>query len=468
MDDAQHKTELSSLGEKQVAFLLGARKLSGTAVVSLLLSSSFGLNALFYAAWLGYSVGAWALVIQGAWALSFFLLIPFARSFYGIASLHNLLGDRYGTPTRMLAAICSLVGILYLVGWEVAIARSTLASFLKAAGSVGSAGPITEVLLICLVSVTVIYTAVWGLKGNANVDLVLNTIKLVLTILVAGFAGALFFRAPVPSLIRAAFPSFSVVLGNLGLWGLVTNLLFNLAWQFVDNSSWQSIIGGSQSSPHAVERNLSKTGTVVFLTIGLLGTLLGIATSTLTGITADNIIVQAVATIGANKWLVGTVLTLLIAACVMSLVDGMLLACALTVVGDILPYTGFGKGLTARTKAAISRITLVVAAIMAVWGINFLFRLTGGSVFDFVYIVIVTQLALLGSVLSSWFTARQPRTMWLSILSGLVCGFGAVAVGVISSRQYLIDGAGTFAMASSCVAAAAIIGTAKITSRRTA
>src|SRR5262245_40619955 len=97
------------LDQDMQEFLLAGRVLPSSSVVSLLLSSSFGLNALIYAAWLGYTIGAWAIIIQAAWALSFVLLIPFARSFYGISSLHDLLGSRYGAATKVFAAICSLV-----------------------------------------------------------------------------------------------------------------------------------------------------------------------------------------------------------------------------------------------------------------------------------------------------------------------------------------------------------------------
>ena len=106
-------------------FLLAGRKLKSHSIVSLLLSSSFGLNAIFYAAWLGYAIGMWALLIQAAWSISFFLLIPASKQFTNIASLHDFLGQQFGSKTKLLSALCSIVGIMYFVAWEVSIKVST-------------------------------------------------------------------------------------------------------------------------------------------------------------------------------------------------------------------------------------------------------------------------------------------------------------------------------------------------------
>ena len=81
-------------------FLLGGRTLGKMSIVNLLLSSSFGVNALFYAVWLGFTVGVWGLVIQGAWALSFVLLTPYSDRLRSGNSLHDFLGKKsYMKPT---------------------------------------------------------------------------------------------------------------------------------------------------------------------------------------------------------------------------------------------------------------------------------------------------------------------------------------------------------------------------------
>ena len=68
-------------------FFLGGRKISFWKVAHLLTSSSFGINAIFYATWLGYLMGMWGMILQAVWCLSFLLfshfltLSPSQRSF---------------------------------------------------------------------------------------------------------------------------------------------------------------------------------------------------------------------------------------------------------------------------------------------------------------------------------------------------------------------------------------------------
>lgn len=448
----------NELGDSLTEFLLAERNLRSVSVVSLLLSSSFGLNALLYAAWLGYSIGAWALLIQVAWAVSFLLLTPFTKSFYGISSLHDLLGQRYGTVTRVIAAFCSLAGMIYLIGWELGIVRSVFTSLFEASPdlSLGSLSFGTELFIAGVIFVTLAYTTFWGLKGNAIIDLGLNAVKLMLTVVLIGFAVVHFFHLSGNSWAKLAFPSFGSVLERIGLWGILTNVLFNLSWQFVDNSSWQSIISGSQGEPRSVQKNLVLSGIVVFVTIGFLGTVLGIGASAIKDLTPEGVLVQAGMSVSANGEVVAAVLVGLVMICVMSLLDGMLLACALTVIGDIIPSTGFGKRMNDVQKLRAAQFTLVVSVIIAAWGIDLLIGWSGGTIFDFVYIVVITQLALLGPVVFCWTAARGSRWMWIAILSGLVMGFGTAILGVATSRQYLVDGAGTFTILASCISAGLI------------
>lgn len=446
------------LGDASADFLLAARRLPRASVVSLLLSSSFGLNGLFYAAWLGYTIGAWALVIQAAWALSFVLLVPVARAFYDISSLHDLLGRRYGAPTQVLAALCSLAGMIYLVGWEVGIARSVFTSLLQSTPNTSFSGLLLEadVLIIGIATITVAYTAFGGLTGNAKIDLGLNAAKLILTAVMIGFALAHFYRSMPGSLAESAFPSFKSALNQLGLWGILTNILFNLSWQLVDNSSWQSIIAGSRAEPRSVQKNLVWSSAVIFMTIGVLGTALGIGISALKDLQPEQVLVQAALSIPANADLVAMLLIGLVVVCVMSLMDGMLLACALTVIGDILPSTRFGKQLTDIQRVRAARLSLVASAVIAIWGIDVLISWTGATIFDFVYVVIVSQLALLGPVVFCWVSGPRCTFMWTAILFGILVGSSAVVVGVLTSRQFLVDGGGTFTILASLIAAAVI------------
>ena len=76
----------------------------------------------------------------------------------------------------------------------------------------------------------------------------------------------------------------------------------------------------------------------------------------------------------------------------------------------------------------------------------------GGSIFDFVYVFIVLQLSLLGSILVGLISKREnTKYMGLSIVLSLILGFIFSIVGTITGRTKFVDAAGTVAAISSIV-----------------
>lgn len=444
------------LPERLANFLLAGRALGRSSVVNLLLSSSFGINAVFYAAWLGFTIGAWALVIQAAWALSFILLIPHSEKFRTVNSLHDFVGRRFGSATKILAACCSLVGIMYLIGWEVGIGKVTITSVLTSSDRMvpAEAASMSEILILGVVAVTLFYTILGGLRGNAVADTLLNLLKILIV-------GALvipsiykLYLLDSASLFSAMFPSFATMREKLGIWGLVTNVLFNLSWQFVDNSSWQSIIAGSANPEDRTRRNLLSSSLVIFMTIGVLGTLLGVSLVNSPNVTPENILTMSILALPQYEPLLSIGMVILIIACVMSLVDGMFLAAALIIGVDILPTYRISADLSSNTKLFIAKVALVLVAILSVWGIDLIFRISGANLFDFVYIVILTQLAIIGPVVVGLAMRSAAKTpMWVAIIFGLIVGFGSVIIGKTAEMPYLVDGAGTFTIVASLASA---------------
>ena len=133
----------------------------------------------------------------------------------------------------------------------------------------------------------------------------------------------------------------STIVTNLGILGFATNIIFNLAWQFVDNSSWQSIIGGSKNSTDATSRNLKYSGFVIFLTVNLMSTLIGISLAHVSTITPDNILSTISGLMPQYGELVSTGIIILSIGSLMSVVDGMLLSLAQMCIRDrgIITYT---------------------------------------------------------------------------------------------------------------------------------
>ncbi len=449
----------ATLSRSLVSFFLAGRTLERPFVVNLLLTSSFGVNALFYAAWLGYKIGIWALAIQAAWSLSFILLIPQSEKFRSMSSLHGFIGQRFGSATKIIASICSLVGTMYLIGWEVGIGKTAISSILTSSINIlpSQSIAVSEFVMIAAVAATLFYTIPSGLRGNAVADTILNLSKILIVGLLVILLFHRIYAGETTWSIDAMFPSFQSIKANFGLWALVTNVLFNVSWQFVDYSSWQSIIAGSDNPNTRTSRNLLYSSLVIFLTIGVLGTFLGISLAGASNVTPDNILPMAVLGLPQQGLLPSVAMIVLVIVCVMSLADNMLLASALILIVDILPTFRATSNLSTAHRLLIGRGTLISVAIMSVWGISVIFRLSGANLFDFVYIVILTQLALIGPVLVGFFLPpAAAKPMWIAICFGLIIGFGSAIIGTIAEESYLVDGAGTFTIAASIASAYAI------------
>ena len=144
---------------------------------------------------------------------------------------------------------------------------------------------------IVLLSLT--YSLQGGLRSNATVNIFTNGIKISVVFVLVLSTLILLTRAHT-EIWTTLLPSFGVVIERLGWFGLTTNIIFNLAWQFVDNSSWQSVVAGSNAGAIETKHNLRLSGLTVFLTIGFLGTLLGAAFTTIANLTPDNILIQSI------------------------------------------------------------------------------------------------------------------------------------------------------------------------------
>lgn len=432
-------------------FFLAGRSLNRLSVVSLILSSSFGLNAVFYAAWLGYLMGAWALLIQAGWALSFVLLARFSGTLRSVTGLHELLGRRFGSTTRRVASVCSIIGLTYLVGWEVSIGKSALSAPLGSVFHRGGRGELLHVGLIVglAVLVAIAYSAGVGQRANAQVDRVLNLIKVLLLIgivlvvlrsasLIDGF-----------SLGHTLFPSFGVALSAIGPLGFLTSLLFNVCWQFVDNSTWQAFTSGAEVEDTRAAGTLRWSGLSVFVTVGLFGTLLGALLRSSPMVSPDNILSIAGGSMPGWAGWVGSGLLVLVLASVMSLVDGMFLSVAQSIVVDLAFAKRGWKVRLWHAKAAT-----VMVGLASAWGISWFVQLLGGSIFDFVYVLVVVQLGLIGPVVVALVSRRcRSRFMWLPIGLSVSAGLVAVLVGSSLGAKILVDGAGTLTTVLSLLSA---------------
>ena len=424
-------------------YFLGNRSIKTRQVTHLLMSTSFGANAILYAAWLGYAMGMWALLIQVAWCLSFVLLSKFSNKIYSYTSMHDFLGVKFGKSVRVISAICSILGLLYFMGWEIAIAQTGVESL-----------PFTNInwgfIIGIFIMIAIAYTFINGRKLVGIVDTVLNTLKILLFVFIVitlgitlGTSGNLSFQLIVPP--------FSELIAVLGLLGLITNTVFNLSWQFVDNSSWQSISSTAEDDKSGAKKSLLGASVGVFFTVELLGTLLGAFLRVKTGLNSDNILGAVYMSMNGNLAnIINISIVALLLLSMVSLIDNTTLSVAQSIVSDL---GLFKKNIdNKKFKLNIVRAITVIMGFTAAWGVREFINVLGGSIFDFVYVFVVLQLSLLGSILVGLISKREnTKYMGLSIVLSLILGFIFSIVGTITGRTEFVDAAGTVAAISSIV-----------------
>ncbi len=436
------------LDEKMAKYFGGDRALSEEKVVELLVSTSFGANSILYAVWLGYLMGMWAMIIHFAWCMSFYLLAKFSKQIYAHTSIHDFLSCHFGSVAKKVAAICSCIGLLYFAGWEIAIAKSGLDSFTMNS-EIGKSW-VWSLLLLVMICIALLYTVIGGQRANGYVNLIMNRIKVILLVVIGlGIFYALSNNNQFTYDIL--MPDFKDALKSIGLTGLITNIFINLSWQFVDNSSWQIISSGCDAGMGTSSTSLKRTGLQIFL-IYAVETFLGASLRGISGLDSDNVLSGIVYIVGGqgNIFFVLCIVILLLLS-MMSLIDGMSLSVAQTIMVD-LNFGEIIKKIKQNRQSGVrtARIITLFLGVLAAWGIQFALAGFGKSIFDFVYVFTIVQLSLIGPIIIG--LVFQPRCiprMWISIVISMTLGFLFNILGNVYSISWLGDVAGTVTAISS-------------------
>jgi hypothetical protein len=428
--DVRHIADDTSFATSVDKHFLADRLLTKQKVTSLLLSASFGANSILYAVFLGYLMGVWALLIQLAWMSSFYLLARFAPRIHASLSLHEFLGQYFGSATQRIAALCSIIGITYFVGWEIAVASSSLQPSI---GLNGAGSQNLSILLVVGIIAAISYSVIWGRRASGSVNVFLNSVKILCLVVLA----VVLFYSAMPNIsLNMFFPPFGDAIAAVGIIGFITNVLFNLSWQFVDNSSWQSIISMRSENSRSLKSAITVAGLGTLLTVNGIGTLLGTLLRSVSDVDSSNALGQIVHASSLAPTVAAIAMAILIIFSAMSLFDGAILSVSQSIVVDL--------GIKSRAVATLryARVVTLLVGIIAAIIVDKTIQLLGGSIFDFVYIVIVVQLTLIGPVLAGLLYPRQVKKMWIAIVASLVVGVGMAVIGTIQNNQDMIQFAG--------------------------
>ncbi|SEH97652.1 hypothetical protein [Akkermansia glycaniphila] len=458
LDDA-----LGDSGYRLDKYFLGDRSIIFNRISELLISASFGANAILYSVWLGYIMGVWAIFIHLAWCVSFILLGKFVFNIYHYTSLHDFLGSKFGRTTRIISALCSIIGIVYFTGWEIAITLNgveSLASFSDLGNSVN--WPIITTLIVMT---ALFYTVLGGVKANSIINPILNAVKLFL--LCGVVCTMLWIVYDKEQLSVGLFvPDFDLSILKLGVIAFITNIIFNLSWQFVDNSSWQTI-SSSNNDIAGLKKLLPRTSIGVLFAY-ILGTILGVTLRVIPDLNSDNILGNlALMCSSRYSFLLPLSMIVLLLFSMMSLVDGLGLSVSQTIMVDLRITNKCKKVITSISPMQLARFFTILSGIFAAWGVSFILNILGINIFDFVYIFIVIQLSLLGPVLVGLlFKFRNIQFIWVSIVISCVVGISANVFGGLWKISWLLDAAGTITTLTSILVAFSMYWVAKSRRRR--
>jgi hypothetical protein len=149
-------------------------------------------------------------------------------------------------------------------------------------------------------------------------------------------------------------------------------------------------------------------------------------------------------------------------ACLMSMIDGLLVASGYALVVDIFKPGSKLDDLdaspkTSKTLIAKVRLAFFGLAILGCFGITYFLGFLGLSVFDILYFVVVPHLSLFGPVFASLVGRRGGKlSMSWAILVAAVVGWLAVYLGTKHYEEYkwlLVDGAGLLTIIASTACA---------------
>jgi hypothetical protein len=299
-------------------------------------------------------------------------------------------------------------------------------------------------------AIAIIYSSLFGRRADAHANKILNVVKSILLIgSVALLTGSAVFASH-SALSREMLPPLPQAISAVGAIGLATNILFNLAWQFVDNSSWQSFNSGEATDQKGMRRDLNRSALWVFITVNSLGTLIGSLMRGVGGVTSNNILVKMSQAVPHWNEAFAIAICILVFASMVSLVDVIVLAITQALVVDI-SILNQKMPLVRRRHA---RFAVLLVGIFAAWGVQAWVSWLGGSIFNFVYIVVIAQLSLIGPVLIGLLRpSKVTSRMWLAILAGAVIGFLSSILGTVLDMATLVNGAGVFAVSASIAGA---------------
>ncbi|MDQ2977106.1 MAG: hypothetical protein M3R69_17055 [Acidobacteriota bacterium] len=408
-------------------------------------SFAFG-NSIFYAVWLGYSIGLSALWIQGLWAIGmicYALLLPRLIVFTEHHTLHGFLGSIYGRWCRIVASLVSVIGLLILLGFE----ESFVAQYFA---QVTNLQNVEWLVVLAFATFVATFCSIGGFKANTVTDRLSNLIACVAllgmvvlmiskngTQLATGFSAAALWNSATDFSSQSA-----IYLTGLGFFAL-----FNI----VDMTNWQSVSANSLNvDPGDAGREqrrqmrwamLKATGYFLLAPV-LVGTLLGYMLRILKQGTDDQALFMSQLVHGllpTNPVFAAAILAIVTFAFMASSLagtDSWLLASTQTLSWDLIDFKKFEAAGFRASKLSDSsheeitrhgRLILMIVGIGGACIIYYISKYVWKEVFALQFVIFGGGLAMLPSLLFGIFKGNpsKSRIISASAVVSIAAGYGS-------------------------------------------
>ena len=426
-------------------------------------SFAFG-NSIFYAVWLGYSVGLSALWIQALWAVGmgfYAFILPKLIVFTENYTLHGFLGSLYGGWCRVVASIVSVIGLIICLGFEVSFSAQYFAQVIHLEN--------LEWLVVILCAVFVAaFCSIGGFKANTVTDKFSNSfvfgVLVFLVILILSNNSQLRNSLSIET-IKNSLTDFSAA-NPIYLTGLAFFSMFNI----IDMSNWQNVSANSLNadlSPASKEQRqkmkyaMLKASGLFLAAPVVIGTFLGFFIKILGQGTEDQSVFMSkiIFSILPGASIISVIMLGIVTfgfmASSLAGSDSWLLASIQTISWDLLDYKKF-KQANFRVSSFSNalhefitnraRLLLMIIGVIGASAVYYISKNIWHDIFSLQFVIFGGGLSMIPSFIYGVFIGNPKKSKIISAfaLMSIIFGYGSAlslfVISLIKSDSHLVEG----------------------------
>ncbi|MGZ8286720.1 MAG: hypothetical protein ACXW27_13025 [Allosphingosinicella sp.] len=228
-------------------------------------------NAIWYFAFLGYTYGPWAFLLQIPWTLSVFFIAALARKYIAAShagTVHGFIQSNYGSRASIVAAVATLTGYTLNCGFEIFYSAHLFAVAFN----------VTQIELVIAVGIAVFvgaYCTAGGYMASVRTDGYQNWLGVGGLLVLISALSIPYYNHSQSISVFSESTEYSTV-----PWHFIVGIsVFAFFFNLVDMANWQSLAANRKlnaESVREVQRGLRVSAMIQMFAPAFLGTLLGV------------------------------------------------------------------------------------------------------------------------------------------------------------------------------------------------